>query len=239
MAGPIPVGKNMPNAATRTSVPGNGSANLAKLRLQQRPQYPGPHLPLDRRNIRVLHLDMGPLNNIEAYAARNLAGVLRVFDVDDKLSFVALSYVWGKNNSVNPRRIYIRQQDLPDTPMTITENCFQALTHLRALGVQAIWVDAICINQTDDMEKGHQVRFMGDIYSSATKTYVWLGPGTSGSWKAMSYLRALGTASERIKLGMAFARSEKARTVAAQSYGRLFWQDIKGTLAQRFAVRRC
>jgi hypothetical protein len=36
-------------------------------------------------------------------------------------------------------------------------------------------VDAICINQKDDKERGHQVGMMRDVYSKATDVLVWLG----------------------------------------------------------------
>ncbi|KAI9779440.1 MAG: hypothetical protein M1839_007405 [Geoglossum umbratile] len=38
-----------------------------------------------------------------------------------------------------------------------------------------IWVDAICINQSDDLEKAEQVALMGDIYKSAQSVVIWLG----------------------------------------------------------------
>ncbi|KKY28420.1 putative ankyrin and het domain protein [Phaeomoniella chlamydospora] len=40
---------------------------------------------------------------------------------------------------------------------------------------QYIWVDAICINQEDNIEKSAQVALMGKIYQSAKSVTVWLG----------------------------------------------------------------
>jgi hypothetical protein len=56
----------------------------------------------------------------------------------------------------------------------VTENVFQALLHLRSSnGIsRTLWVDAICINQADDIERGHQVQYMGRIYNKATKVTV-------------------------------------------------------------------
>jgi hypothetical protein len=39
----------------------------------------------------------------------------------------------------------------------------------------AIWVDAVCINQEDMDERASQVRLMDKIYSNADRTLVWLG----------------------------------------------------------------
>ena len=37
------------------------------------------------------------------------------------------------------------------------------------------WIDAICINQDDPSERGHQVNMMGSIYSQAACVFTWLG----------------------------------------------------------------
>jgi hypothetical protein len=38
-----------------------------------------------------------------------------------------------------------------------------------------LWIDALCINQSDKKEKGLQVQMMRDIYKSASRTIIWLG----------------------------------------------------------------
>ncbi|KAF2732509.1 HET-domain-containing protein [Polyplosphaeria fusca] len=40
---------------------------------------------------------------------------------------------------------------------------------------RTLWIDALCINQDDIVERGHQVRLMREIYSKAQKVSVWLG----------------------------------------------------------------
>jgi hypothetical protein len=37
------------------------------------------------------------------------------------------------------------------------------------------WIDAMCINQMDDHERNEQVPRMGQLYSSASQVWVWLG----------------------------------------------------------------
>jgi Heterokaryon incompatibility protein (HET) len=38
-----------------------------------------------------------------------------------------------------------------------------------------LWIDALCIDQTNVDERAAQVLLMGDIYSSATRVIIWLG----------------------------------------------------------------
>lgn len=40
---------------------------------------------------------------------------------------------------------------------------------------EPIWIDAICIDQSCNTERGHQVQRMGSIYSNAQEVLVWLG----------------------------------------------------------------
>lgn len=85
------------------------------------------------------------------------------------LQYESLSYVWGDPTVVRPVWVNgIRRQ--------ITQNLHGALRRLRSRDTPRIlWVDAICINQDDDEEKGHQVDLMGWIYAQSVRTIVWLG----------------------------------------------------------------
>jgi hypothetical protein len=69
-------------------------------------------------------------------------------------------------------------------------NCYEALRHLRydldrkdpgkeADGSVALWVDFICIGQSNTPEKNAQFLLMGDIYSLAQSVCIWLGPRNS------------------------------------------------------------
>jgi hypothetical protein len=65
--------------------------------------------------------------------------------------------------------------------MQVTDNLEDTLRHFQDQaysqyqGKHVLWIDAICINQTDDHEKNHQVRQMFEIYASAARVLVWLG----------------------------------------------------------------
>lgn len=57
-----------------------------------------------------------------------------------------------------------------------TKNCWDMLQFLRPSRYhRLLWVDAICINQSDNLERGAQVAKMGFIYKNCTRTVVWLG----------------------------------------------------------------
>jgi hypothetical protein len=61
----------------------------------------------------------------------------------------------------------------------LTANVDVMLRHLRkAYDSRNLWIDALCIDQTDDLEKAEQVASMGAIYKWADKTHVWLGAAT-------------------------------------------------------------
>lgn len=68
----------------------------------------------------------------------------------------------------------------------VTESLYQALKSLRKaaprlkenfqiLDHQPIWIDALCINQSDMKERNSQVGMMGSIYSQAFFVFIWLG----------------------------------------------------------------
>lgn len=127
--------------------------------------------PLDssRSEIRVLKV---PPENGENFELIKVS-------LDEGLHFVALSYVWGDMND----RIRIT---VHGRAVSVTKNLKLALTRLRdRLARQApdrphqnfyVWADAICINQQDQVERGHQVQLMARIYTSADCVMSWLGP---------------------------------------------------------------
>ncbi|OAA62814.1 Heterokaryon incompatibility [Niveomyces insectorum RCEF 264] len=58
-----------------------------------------------------------------------------------------------------------------------TKNCVDMLRFLQPWrGVRLVWVDALCINQADAVERGEQVAKMGQIYKQSSRVVVYLGP---------------------------------------------------------------
>jgi Heterokaryon incompatibility protein (HET) len=94
---------------------------------------------------------------------------LEVHDLRDAPPFEALSYVWG-----NPERAKVV---ICNTyPKKVTPNLGTALDRLKYEHTERlVWIDAICVNQDDLMERSEQVKLMRDIYSQAWRVVVWLG----------------------------------------------------------------
>jgi hypothetical protein len=100
--------------------------------------------------------------------------------------YEALSYVWGDPS--RSRSIFLEGE-----LFKVTSNLYAALLQLRDHSFpRIIWIDAICINQLDDDERGLQVRFMANIYGNAKRVIVWLGEAADSSDEALEAIRCVG-----------------------------------------------
>ncbi|KAK4112968.1 HET-domain-containing protein, partial [Canariomyces notabilis] len=94
---------------------------------------------------------------------------LRIATLLDLDSYEAMSYEWGEPGL--GRTILVN-----DSEFEVGENLFQALRHLRLPdSARVLWIDAICINQSDLRERNHQVQQMADVYSRAQQVIAWIG----------------------------------------------------------------
>lgn len=118
--------------------------------------------PLDKLEIRLLVLQPGSFNTV-------ISCELLHSSLTDHFEYDALSYVWG-----NPSVTY--DILVSGCTVTISQNLYHALNHLRSeVNEQKLWVDAICINQSDITEKSQQVQIMADIYRAACTVRCWVG----------------------------------------------------------------
>lgn len=137
---------------------------------------------------------------------------------DDKF-YEAVSYTWGKDESTSDllvhdekfsaihlhgQNIFARMsryhhlRDHANATMKIRSNVATMLRYLRYKWLpRYLWIDALCINQNDVVEKGKQVSQMGDIYRKSGRTLIWLG----SSRLCPRPLSALESAARRRKYG--------------------------------------
>jgi hypothetical protein len=109
---------------------------------------------------------------------------LHVISLLDNPAFAALSYVWGDQNITNEIQVN-------KTPVPVTANLATALKFVKGhwqaefpnsnASSFRLWVDAICINQSDLDERSSQVSLMGRIFRSANIVFSWLGNDIDGT----------------------------------------------------------
>jgi hypothetical protein len=105
--------------------------------------------------------------------------------MSENLEFKALSYAWGKND----KQYSILLNGLP---FLVHHNLYTALLQISSWSTATpitIWIDAICIDQSNIPERSQQVRNMRCIYSQAEEVVVWLGPHSENSHCAFHILR--------------------------------------------------
>ncbi|KAI1081111.1 heterokaryon incompatibility protein-domain-containing protein [Whalleya microplaca] len=103
------------------------------------------------------------------YVEEALECDLKPVKLDFAPPYKALSYAWGDGTALKTIKC-------SGAPKLISHNLLQGLRHIRSNSQPlVIWVDAICIDQEYEIEKGHQVDLMGTIYEKASEVIVWLG----------------------------------------------------------------
>ncbi|KAF3769358.1 heterokaryon incompatibility, partial [Cryphonectria parasitica EP155] len=117
-------------------------------------------------------------------------------------NYEALSYVWGSMKS--RKVVYVGSSD--KKTLRVTKNLQIALQNLRYPDKERVmWIDALCIDQSNNVEKGPQVALMGHLFECASRVVVWLGPEENGSGLAMERLAHI--ADPKVDLPMDTAQS--------------------------------
>lgn len=129
-------------------------------------------------SIRLLVLNPGTADEpMECY--------LEHFELEKCPKYIALSYTWGTDREaveirLDGARHYARQ------------NLFDFLrTYRDRYDTSLLWIDAVCINQNDDIERAAQVQLMNRIYGCADLVLVWLGTSTEKTFQAMRCMKKM------------------------------------------------
>jgi hypothetical protein len=119
-------------------------------------------LNLNKASIRLVRIlpDLSPKGLVQCWICHNTLEAL----------YTCLSYRWG---APDPNGLIL----INDKQFCVRRNLLDFLHMAResAEAAKLFWIDAICIDQSQVLERNHQVSQMGEIYSHATRVYVWLG----------------------------------------------------------------
>ena len=140
------------------------------------------NLPSDK-HIRVLRLE--PSSEHDNPIRCRLEEMILDDDNHEVEAFDALSYSWD-----SPERS--RSIECDDQRFLVTSSCESAMRYLRRQDREStLWIDAICIDQSNDEEKSVQVGLMGDVYRLANNVFIWLGEDEDPGGGGLADLKAL------------------------------------------------
>lgn len=108
------------------------------------------------------------------------------------------------NDSATFNGRYTSERNVPilcgNSHIYITRNAKEALDALRARyghdevifdTTSYLWLDGICINQEDLLERAAHVKIMGQIYAKADRVFIWLGPALPRTNRAIELVMYL------------------------------------------------
>ncbi|KAH7327416.1 heterokaryon incompatibility protein-domain-containing protein [Rhexocercosporidium sp. MPI-PUGE-AT-0058] len=112
--------------------------------------------------------------------------ILYPVKLGDRPIYEAISYTWGTSKEM-------REVSINGKPFVTSMSTYDALFGCSSMfRSRVLWIDYICIDQTNYSEKGSQVKMMTEIYKSATRVVVWLG-NTLSSRLAIGLLNEMAT----------------------------------------------
>ncbi|KAF2165349.1 hypothetical protein M409DRAFT_24198 [Zasmidium cellare ATCC 36951] len=133
--------------------------------------------PVDstKLEIRLLHIDTHPTDR----AGRIECRLEHVSLLDQPPNFYeAISWCWG---DPTPRKDIV----LDGARFKVSMNAEEVIRHLCfEQGHAIVWLDAVCIDQSNIQERAEQVAIMKDVYPRAERVLVWLGNNMDSSAEA-------------------------------------------------------
>lgn len=107
--------------------------------------------------------------------------------------YTALSYEWG--DPAKPFSIeVIGHSGKSEGVVPLTQNLHNALCSLRdssEVTERTFWIDQLCINQDDTLERSQQVSLMARIYKNAARVISYLGPEKESDDTVIALIRQM------------------------------------------------
>jgi hypothetical protein len=135
--------------------------------------------------------------------------------------YEALSYTWGAREALTTI-------SFNDRTMVVRRNLWMALSHLRHLTEpRVLWIDAICIDQSNNDERRSQVSKMFKIYEQASMVAVWLGEQEDGSDRAFESLEIIAKFASNRRSGEDLLEENAVDTTAILTLcQRTYWKRL-------------
>ncbi|KAF2466301.1 HET-domain-containing protein, partial [Lindgomyces ingoldianus] len=157
-----------------------------------------------------------------------------------KLQYHALSYCWDDTNvptipgTCHPA-ILCNEYRKP-----VTLSLLLALARMRQSGCQYVWADQICINQSDNVEKEHQIALMHGIYTLASVVFVWLGEDTNtkSAARGIAMARKVAKSTEETQILTAPEKFLQMTSEVCAAYGIPDIKELPDYLEMMNLVRR-
>ena len=143
-----------------------------------------------KTTIRLLRLQPGSgINQVKAELVNDVP-------LSSPPAYEALSYAWDKvpasmdqrlEGDKTPVQIFSNSGQVLGA-ILVSDGLIQALYQLRysKSTPRLLWIDQLCINQSESGEVTSQLKIMRSIYEKASQTIVWLGKGSASDGEAIS-----------------------------------------------------
>jgi hypothetical protein len=139
-------------------------------------QSPYSDQPLGPGEIRLLVTETVPvpLQHVFPWLSKEstISLTTKVFRLDQRPDFHAISYVWG----TAPASLKVPCNG-NGRSLLVTPTAYEMLANFANFQRLWWWVDAVCIDQENEVEKAGQIPLMRQIYANALSVAVWLGVG--------------------------------------------------------------
>ena len=179
------------------------------------------YTPLSPSSIRILTLEPG-----KAKAAIYCSLTEIPLHSADNPTYEALSYMWGPPEPTETITLNGHQH-------VVRQNLFTALKALRdKKRPRIMWIDALCINQSDVRERSSQVAIMSTVYSKAVRVIAWLGEGGKDTAKLVNFLNDTKGHWEQAyrKIPQFYPLNYARRTLRSLAWERLSGADFEDSL---------
>jgi Heterokaryon incompatibility protein (HET) len=195
----------------------------------ERPNFKYQHLDTVSQEIRLIKAS-SPGHGVNGDGEISLA--MSTVALKNPPPFIALSYAWGNPQFIHPitcngQRLFLTP-NLARALRTIFASVRTNSTTIYRKGEDiSLWVDSICINQDDNVEKSSQISLMRDIYTKAKAVLAYIGAPEHGDPKEGVYAYVLSE-------GMSVLRPNESGTWEVPP---LNWEAFKQLLGQPFFGR--